>query len=127
MTTTGTITSLAFWAQDGKALAAFYAAALGWELGPAYPDESGTPIAFTVTDGTTACIFYSAHDFKAPRWPEEQLPFHFNLAFPDPAAAEERLLELGATKPEHQPGQGHWTVLLDPSGQPFCVSEPPNT
>lgn len=28
----------------------------------------------------------------------------------------------GTTKPAHQPGGKHWTVLLDPSGQPFCIS-----
>lgn len=40
----------------------------------------------------------------------------------DVEAAQKRLLELGATKPAHQPGGDHWTVLLDPSGQPFCIS-----
>ncbi len=42
--------------------------------------------------------------------------------FDDVQAAEKRLLALGATKPAHQPGGDHWTVLLDPSGQPFCIS-----
>ncbi|MFI8931691.1 VOC family protein [Streptomyces sp. NPDC053474] len=36
-------------------------------------------------------------------------------------AAEERLLELGVTKPAFQPGGAYGTVLLDPSGQRFCV------
>ncbi|WP_073765672.1 VOC family protein [Streptomyces sp. CB02923] len=36
-------------------------------------------------------------------------------------AAEQRLLEMGATEPAHQPGGKHWTVLLAPSGQPFCI------
>ncbi|WP_274564850.1 hypothetical protein [Streptomyces spiramyceticus] len=26
------------------------------------------------------------------------------------------------TRPGRQPGGVHWTVLLDPSGQPFCIS-----
>ncbi|GAU65880.1 hypothetical protein SSP35_02_02480 [Streptomyces sp. NBRC 110611] len=30
------------------------------------------------------------------------------------------------TKPAHQPG-AHWTVLLDPSGQPFCLSATPHS
>ncbi|MEU8952746.1 hypothetical protein AB0C93_00420 [Streptomyces sp. NPDC048518] len=29
----------------------------------------------------------------------------------------------GAHKPEFQPGGEHWTVLLDPSGQPLCISQ----
>ncbi|TXJ72992.1 VOC family protein, partial [Streptomyces lavendulae] len=40
----------------------------------------------------------------------------------DLAAAERRLLELGATKPEFQPGKERWTVLLDPAGHPFCIT-----
>ncbi|WP_229351900.1 VOC family protein [Streptomyces sp. UNOB3_S3] len=57
----------------------------------------------------------------APAWPEEELPFHMDLSFPDVTAAERQLLKMGATKPAHQPGGQHWTVLLDPSGQPFCI------
>ncbi|WP_067343636.1 VOC family protein [Streptomyces noursei] len=59
----------------------------------------------------------------APRPSEpDGLPFHLDLAFDDVEAAERRLIELGATKPDHQPGGAYWTVLLDPSGQPFCFS-----
>ncbi|MGW7412121.1 VOC family protein [Streptomyces sp. NPDC054863] len=118
----GTVSSYAFWGHDGKALATFYAAALGWQLTQEFPDENGTPTAFLVTDGSTTYVFYTAKEFKAPRWPEDELPFHLDLAFDDVAAGEQRLLELGATKPDHQPGGEHWTVLLDPSGQPFCIS-----
>ncbi|MFI6005713.1 VOC family protein [Streptomyces sp. NPDC051366] len=59
-----------------------------------------------------------------PNWPEDELVFHLDLdlAFDDVEAAENRLIGLGATQPAHQPGGKHWTVLLDPSGQPFCVS-----
>ncbi|WP_223267526.1 hypothetical protein [Streptosporangium nondiastaticum] len=31
---------------------------------------------------------------------------------------------MGATQPAHQPGGKHWTALLDPSGQPFCIHGP---
>ncbi|MFI9401194.1 VOC family protein [Nocardia sp. NPDC052316] len=79
---TGTVSSYAFWADDGRAVA----------------------------------------EFTAPNWPADELPFHLDLAFPDVAAAEQRLLALGATKPDHQFGGDNWTVLLDPSGQPFCIS-----
>lgn len=119
---TAKVASYAFWGHDGRALADFWAAALGWRRTQDYPDENGVPVAFTVTDGTTTYIFYTAKDHRPPNWPAEELPFHLDLSFPDVAAAESRLLGLGATKPEHQPGGEHWTVLLDPSGQPFCVS-----
>ncbi|WP_443057852.1 VOC family protein [Streptomyces sp. KLMMK] len=45
-----------------------------------------------------------------------------DLTFADVEAAERCLVGLGAAKPAHQPGGNHWTVLLDPSGQPFCIS-----
>ncbi|MFD7342139.1 VOC family protein [Streptomyces violascens] len=118
----GVVTSYAFWGGDGKALAAFYASALGWQVTQEYPDENGVPTAFLVTDGTTTYIFYTAKDFKAPNWPKDELPFHLDLAFDDIEAGEQRLVGLGATKPAHQPGGDHWTVLKDPSGQPFCIS-----
>ncbi|WP_420718871.1 VOC family protein [Streptomyces sp. NRRL F-5755] len=68
-------------------------------------------------------VFYTAKSSTAPEWPAQELPFHLDLAFADVTAAERRLLELGATKPARQPGGEHWTVLLDPSGQPFCISQ----
>ncbi|MEU7135117.1 VOC family protein [Streptomyces sp. NPDC046261] len=107
----------AFWGHDGKALADFYAAALGWKVTQTFGDA-----AAMISDGTTSYVFYTATSFKAPDWPKDELVFHLDLAFDDVAAAEERLLSLGATKPAHQPGGNHWTVLLDPSGQPFCIS-----
>ncbi|MFG2222323.1 VOC family protein [Streptomyces sp. NPDC048644] len=119
---TGTLLGTGFWAPDGKALADFYAAALGWEIQQELPDEQGNTAAHLISDGTQSLVFYTARDFKAPDWPRDELPFHVDLAFDDAQAAEERLLALGATKPAHQPGRGRWTVLLDPAGQPFCVS-----
>ncbi|MFD7234876.1 VOC family protein [Streptomyces syringium] len=118
----GSVVSYAIRADDGRKLAAFYAAALGREPGQAYPDEDGNEVAFPVTDGSAMYVFYTSKSFQAPNWPAEELAFHLDLAFDDVAAAEKRLLELGATKPDFQPGGEHWTVLLDPSGQPFCIS-----
>ncbi|MFI8391878.1 VOC family protein [Streptomyces sp. NPDC085540] len=51
------------------------------------------------------------------------MPFHMDLTFTDVRAADQRLLDMGATKPGHQPGGTHWTILLDPSGQPFCIHQ----
>jgi hypothetical protein len=39
-------------------------------------------------------------------------------------AETERLLTLGATVPDFQPGQGQWTVLADPEGHLFCIAAP---
>ncbi|WP_370417650.1 VOC family protein [Streptomyces sp. QH1-20] len=103
----GSVASYAIWADDGKKLAAFYAAALGREPGQAYPDEDGNEAAFPVMDGHAMYVFYTAKSFQAPNWPAEELAFHLDLAFDDVAAAEKRLLELGATKPDHHPGGEH--------------------
>ncbi|MFJ4878934.1 VOC family protein [Streptomyces sp. NPDC088745] len=118
----GSVISYAIWAADGRALAAFYAAALGGEVGSPYPDEQGNEVAFPVAVGDAVYVFWTSAAHTAPDWPHQDLPFHLDLAFPDVAAAEKRLLDLGATKPDFQPGGEHWTVLLDPSGQPLCIS-----
>lgn len=116
-TATGAVKCAAFWGHDGKSLADFYAAALGWKVTQTFGDT-----AAMISDGTTAYVFYTAESFRAPHWPADELVFHLDLTFSDVEAAEQRLLSLGATKPGHQPGGKHWTVLLDPSGQPFCIS-----
>ncbi|MGW7455779.1 VOC family protein [Streptomyces sp. NPDC054787] len=99
---------------DGKLFC--FTAALGWKIAQAYGDS-----AAMISDGSTAYVFYTAESFKAPNWPADELVFHLDLTFDDVAAAEGRLIGAGATKPAHQPGGAHWTVLLDPSGQPFCI------
>ncbi|QES46557.1 hypothetical protein DEJ50_00500 [Streptomyces venezuelae] len=118
----GKVLSHAIWAEDGGELAEFYAAALGSQVSEPYRDEDGNPAAYPVWVGDMMYVFWSATTFKAPTWPRDELAFHMDIRFDDVEAAEKQLLELGATKPAHQPGGDHWTVLLDPSGQPFCIS-----
>ncbi|MEU1820246.1 VOC family protein [Streptomyces roseifaciens] len=117
----GRVISHAVWAADGRRLAEFYAAALGTQVSEAFRDAEGNA-AFPVQVGDVMYIFYTAASFQAPRWPEDELAFHLDLAYDDVKAAEKQLLALGATKPGHQPGGTLWTVLLDPSCQPFCIS-----
>ncbi|GGT84547.1 VOC family protein [Streptomyces violascens] len=119
----GTIMCHAMWARDGRALAEFYATALGTKVSETYPGEQGEPAACAFTIGPSMYLFYTSKAFAAPNWPEDDLPFHMDLTFSDVRAAEEQLLQIGATKPAHQPGGDHWTVLLDPSGQPFCIHQ----
>ncbi|MFJ5035783.1 VOC family protein [Streptomyces sp. NPDC088560] len=100
MTTTATplakVASYAFWDRDGKELAAFYAAALGVKTVAQYPNEEGVPTAYLIsnTDGSLLCTFYTARDYQAPAWPQDELPFHLDLSFDDVEAGEKRLLEL---------------------------------
>jgi hypothetical protein len=45
---------------------------------------------------------------------------HLDVIVDELAAAEAAVLDLGATKPEHQPGTS-FRVFLDPAGHPFCL------
>jgi len=58
---------------------------------------------------------------RAPAWPEEgALQSHLDLEVDDLDAGEAAVLEAGATKHEHQPGES-FRVFLDPEGNPFCL------
>lgn len=67
--------------------------------------------------------FQRVDDYRAPRWPEQSVPqqAHLDFAVEDLDEAEARLVELGAVKPDHQPGKDRWRVFLDPAGHPFCL------
>ena len=63
-----------------------------------------------------------------PRGTEHDLPVHLDLAVEDRAAAVERFRDLGGavreTRSEEFADQTHtWTVMEDPEGNEFCVSE----
>jgi hypothetical protein len=45
---------------------------------------------------------------------------HLDVMVADLDTAETAVLELGATKHEHQPGTT-FRVFLDPAGHPFCL------
>jgi hypothetical protein len=45
---------------------------------------------------------------------------HLDVNVDDLDKAEQAVLELGATKTEHQPGTT-FRVFLDPAGHPFCL------
>ena len=45
---------------------------------------------------------------------------HLDVMVQDFDSAEPAVLELGATKHEHQPGTS-FRVYLDPAGHPFCL------
>ena len=104
--------------RDADRDAAFWSAALGWEI--AYSGDGYAMLA-----GPDHAIgFGTVEDFEPPSWPNERggKQFHLDLAVEDLAVAAKQLTELGATQPEHQPGGDRWTVLLDPSGHPFCLT-----
>lgn len=67
--------------------------------------------------------FQRVEDYKPPIYhnPTRPQQMHFDLLFDDRAAAEERAIQLGATK---LPPPGFEAVYADPAGHPFCILEP---
>ncbi len=104
---------------DAARDAAFWSAALGWEIA-----QAGDGYAM-LTGPDQALGFGTVEDFEPPPWPNPRgsKQFHLDLAVDDLKAAEQHLVELGATVPDDQPGGEQWRVLLDPSGHPFCLTQ----
>ncbi|MGV9804823.1 VOC family protein [Micromonospora chersina] len=103
---------------DPARLARFYAAALGWKI--TYSDDS-----YGMVEGNGLKIgFGKIEGFRPAQWPDEAgaKRFHLDLQVDDLDEATENLCAIGASQPEFQPGAGRWRVLLDPDGQPFCLS-----
>lgn len=67
--------------------------------------------------------FQRVEGYRAPSWPDQTVPqqLHLDFAVEDLDEAEARLLELGAGKPDYQPGRDRWRVFTDPAGHPFCL------
>ncbi len=100
---------------DASASAAFYAALLGWEV---TFDEDG----MAAVEGDDKTIYFGEIEgYEGPGWPSDVKQFHLDLRAPDPEAVVDRVIELGGSKPEFQPGD-RWIVFLDPAGHPFCIS-----
>jgi predicted enzyme related to lactoylglutathione lyase len=101
---------------DPAALATFYGALLDWKtsISPGWAEVRAE-------DGQ--CIsFQQVQAYTPPSWPGQQVPqqMHLDVIVDDLDAAEAAVLDLGATKHEHQPGTS-FRVFLDPAGHPFCL------
>ena len=103
--------------RDGR----FWSEVLGWEVA-----HSGDGYAM-LTGPDHALGFGTVPDHRPPGWPNQHgsKQFHLDLAVDDLEAAAARCVELGATRPDEQPGET-WLVLLDPSGHPFCLTRAAN-
>ena len=97
---------------DAPALARFYAALLGWELGP-------EGLAIIPPDGVAYISFQNAPSYVAPPWPPGP-GLHLDFEVDDLGLAVAHAVALGATVASFQP-QPDVRVLLDPDGHPFCL------
>lgn len=110
-----------FACQDPDELAAFWADALDGDRKELPP---GAEVAVVEQpDGGPSLMFR-----EAPRGTDRDLPIHLDLGAEDREAEVERLQRLGASVREtrtHEHGDHDltWTVLEDPAGNGFCVSE----
>ncbi|MFP8961663.1 VOC family protein [Streptomyces nanhaiensis] len=114
------LTAITLDCPDPEALAAFYRHATGLEP---HPESDGDFAALNCGDGLFIG-FQKVDGYQAPCWPGQAVPqqLHLDFAVDDLDEAETLLLELGAAKPEHQPGGDRWRVLTDPAGHPFCLT-----
>ena len=103
---------------DPHALALFYSALLEKEI--AFESEDFTAIQLD----NLWLSMQRVDDFKPSSWPTSETPNHVHLDFSvaDLDAGEAHALAAGATLAADQPDRDRWRVLLDPVGNPFCVT-----
>jgi predicted enzyme related to lactoylglutathione lyase len=115
---------LAIDARDTSAQAAFWAAALGWEVGLDEPAEAGVwPAGFSYPGPEAVPLVFVP--VPEPKIGKNRV--HLDLATESTAhQAEltERLRDLGAVPVDIGQGDVPWVVLADPEGNEFCVLEP---
>jgi predicted enzyme related to lactoylglutathione lyase len=102
---------------DPRPVAEFYGALLGWNV-----EASAEWADVKSPDGQQCLSFQPVADYQAPEWPSQDRPqqMHLDVMVEDLDRAEAAVLELGASKHDHQPGTT-FRVFLDPAGHPFCT------
>jgi predicted enzyme related to lactoylglutathione lyase len=103
---------------DPTALATFYGTMLDWKI------ETRDGWGEVRADYGDCICFQQVEGFTPPAWPGQDVPqqMHLDVNVDDLDVAEAAVLELGATKHEHQPGTT-FRVFLDPAGHPFCLCQ----
>jgi predicted enzyme related to lactoylglutathione lyase len=101
---------------DPEPSANFYGAMLDWKV------DLRDDWADVRADYGQCISFQKVADYSPPAWPGQEKPqqMHLDVIVDDLDEAEAAVLELGATKAEHQPGTT-FRVFLDPAGHPFCL------
>jgi hypothetical protein len=101
---------------DADALATFYGTMLDWKI-----DTSQDWAEIRADYGQCIC-FQPVENYRPPQWPGQEVPqqMHLDVVVDDLDEGEAAVLQLGATKHEHQPGET-FRVFLDPAGHPFCL------
>jgi hypothetical protein len=131
------LNNITFAAEEPVQLAAFWAAALGYEpieLPPEVTAAADQAIEAGELDPTGWAMLVNPDGVgprllfqRRPKTPTTDIPIHLDLHSEDRAAEVERLTGLGATFVEERslkigPYEEFWTVMKDPEGNGFCVS-----
>jgi Glyoxalase-like domain len=66
--------------------------------------------------------FQRIEGYQPPSWPSPAKQAHLDFKVTEVGHAVKELVELGATRPEFQPGGDEWVVLADPEGHLFCLA-----
>lgn len=106
---------------DAGPVSAFYVAAAGATVIKRDADSAWISV------GGVLVIFREVPDYRPTTWPGADVPMqvHLDFAVEDMTAAEQRLVELGATVPEFQAHRADGLVVLrDPAGHLFCIGPP---
>jgi len=113
------LTAITLDCPDPKALAEFYHRSTGLEI----DSRSNDDFAGVVHENGLVIGFQRVDGYRAPSWPNQDVPqqFHIDFAVHDLDEAEAMLLDMGARKPEFQPGGDRWRIFIDPAGHPFCL------
>ncbi len=99
---------------DPSRLAAFWAAALGWQPTGSY--DEGVEIAGPPGSGASLVFI------RVPEAKTVKNRLHLDLRPDDQDAEVERVIARGATRADvGQDGSESWVVLADPEGNEFCI------
>ncbi|MEU0885816.1 VOC family protein [Lentzea sp. NPDC005914] len=115
MPATAQLTTIVLDCADPGPLAEFYRKVTGWEVTSSDADSA------YLGEGPIQLAFYRVEGYEPPAWPSPAKQAHLDFQVDDVELAVKQLLDLGATKPEFQPGEGRWTVLADPQGHLLCL------
>jgi predicted enzyme related to lactoylglutathione lyase len=104
---------------DPRSLAEFWSEALGY----VQVADLGGYLILRPADGSPGGLTVSLQEVPEP--PSGKNRIHLDLEASDRADEVARLVTLGATTVrEHAYSEFAWTVLADPEGNEFCVSDP---
>jgi predicted enzyme related to lactoylglutathione lyase len=106
---------VSFDAHDAKAVASFWAAALGRTVADG-ADSANAAVNADPAAGGSRIGFH-----RVPEGKTVKNRMHFDLITTDFDAEIERLTGLGATKLNEIKNGGHWATLADPEGNEFDV------